>query len=163
MEQQQAALRSRFGAMDTSLLMQMWSEQALEPWAETVLRDELQARGTDEASLQQASKLREAPALPQPLSIMETFMMYGALGSFGWGVLAVALQKILTATVSSAAAYTAILVSLVAYLVILIRRLLAHGGQSNGTGTSFLLAILWIKASIFSLLGLVGFATLVFR
>ncbi|WP_269791401.1 hypothetical protein [Stenotrophomonas sp. Iso1] len=161
--EQQAALRSRFGAMDTSHLMQMWSEQALEPWAEAVLREELQTRGTDEASLQQASKLREASPLPQPLSIMETFMMYGALGSFGWFVLAMALQKILTATVGSATAYTAVLVTLVAYLVILIRRLLAHGRQSNGTGTSFLLAILWIKVSALSLLGLTGLATMVFR
>ncbi|KRG63037.1 hypothetical protein ABB26_13680 [Stenotrophomonas humi] len=163
MEQQQAALRSRFGAMDTSHLMQMWSEQGLAPWAETVLREELQARGTDEASLQQASKLRQAPPLPQPLSIMETFMMYGALGSFGCAVFAMALQKILTATVGSATAYIVILVTLAAYLVILIRRLLAHGGQSNSIGTSFLLAILWLKAGMFSLLGLVGLATMVLR
>ena len=160
MEKAHATLRSRFGAMDTVTLTQMWQEQSLEPWAEKILAEELRARDISEASLQQAILLRQAPPLPTPPSITDTFVFYGLLGTFGCATLAMAFHRMLTGTLGPVIASAAILATLIVYLIILIRRLLAH--RSSTVGVGILLVLLWIHAGSLVLSALIGAAALTF-
>ncbi|MCD9086367.1 hypothetical protein [Stenotrophomonas sp. SY1] len=162
MEQPHAALRSRFSAMDTEALMQIWREQALEPWAEAVLQGELQARGIDDEALQKASQLRQAPPLPKPLSIRDTFVVYGMLLPFGCGVFGTALYTMLVGSTGPRIASIAVFATFLVYLSILVRRLLAHSRHTRSAGNSILLALLWIKAGVVSLFAFGGLAILVF-
>ena len=146
--------------MDTVTLMRMWQEQSLEPWAEKILEDELRARDISEAALQQAILLRQAPPLPTPPSISDTFVFYGMLGTFGCVTFAMAFHRMLTGTVGPVIANAAILATLIVYLIILIRRLLAHRGSTVGAG--ILLALLWIHAGSLALSALIGAAALSF-
>jgi len=77
---QTEALRERFAGLSTETLRDMWATEARAEWAESLLRDELLARGIARAELDDVASHREEIAKSAPPSARDTLWKFGFVG-----------------------------------------------------------------------------------
>lgn len=127
------ALAERYSEYETEFLLELWSKEERVPWAEALLKEELQSRGLEPSGLAQLASQRDVvrAQLQEGLNEAE----FSVLGPFFAMVLCGGLAAAANALWGAAAAVATALVVGTGFSVMLWRNL-GYLGRANGGAPS---------------------------